>query len=142
VRYHRPILARFLALALPSLVLLLGVSYFVVELAGIPTGLALGPGAALPALFVIGTWALEAVALTALFLLVYGRSAGGFLDGLYCALVAWLFRGPILVLTVAGALGSTAPDLRSSALPVLVIYALCGTSLAALARRFDLRPDP
>src|SRR5690606_24443199 len=50
--------------------------------------------------FVLGFWLLQILALIALYLIVQGRSGSWWLDGLMAAWIAWIFRGPVLVLTL------------------------------------------
>lgn len=138
VRYHRAVLTRFVAIAVPLLLLTLGLFNFVVETLGFETGPSLAPGDALPALYVVGTWLLESMALTGLFLLVYGRTASRLLDGLFVAWSAWVFRGPLLVLTVASVTERAWPVLWDAAVAWLAAYTLCGAILALLARRVRL----
>ena len=139
VRYHRPTLLRFVFLAVPVLLLTLGLGHFVADMAGVDAGPSLGPREALPALYVVGTWLLEAVALTALFLLVAGRTSARLLDGLFTSLCAWLFRGPVFVLTAASIFRSRVDDLWHAALTWLALYVLCGLLLAWLGRRLDTK---
>lgn len=129
---------RFLLLAIPVLLLALGLCHFAADMLGIETGPSLAPGEALPALYVIGAWLLEAVALTALFLLVAGRTSARFLDGLFTALCGWLFRGPVLVLTAASMFRSKTDILWRASIVWLAMYLLCGLLLSWLGRRFDL----
>jgi hypothetical protein len=97
---------RFLALALPAALLILAVA------GPIAAGLGLGvdtealavrgvarPGG-LDARHQVAVLGFEATALTALFLLVEGKTRSRLLDGLLAGLAAWLFRGPLLVVTV------------------------------------------
>lgn len=137
MRYHRPTLLRFLALAIPVLLLTLGLCHFAADMLGIETGPSLGSAEALPALYVVGAWLLEAVALTALFLLVAGRTSARLLDGLFTGLCAWLFRGPVLVLTTASIYRSKVDLLWTASLVWLGIYLLCGILLARLGRHLD-----
>lgn len=132
-------MARFVLFALPLLVLTQGLFTFALEVLGMPAapGL-LGARQALPPLYVLGAWLLEAAGLTALFLLVQGRTAAGFLDGLLTGWIAWIFRGPLLVLTVAAATSQPPEVWWAQALRWLAAYTLCGLLLATLARRLRL----
>lgn len=86
-----------------------------------------------------GGWAIEALALTALFLLVQGRSGGWFLDGVVTGLIGWIFRGPLLVLSVVG-LSRLGPEpWWPMAQRWLVLYVVCGAVLAVVARSVGLR---
>lgn len=138
MRYHGAILLRFLVLAIPLALLTIGLFSFGAETLGFETGPSLGPGEALPAFYVVGAWLLEAMALSALFLLVAGRTATVWLDALFAALAAWVFRGPLLVLTVVSVTRRTAEALWRASLAWLVLYVLLGLLLAWLARRTRL----
>lgn len=131
---------RFVALALPLalLVLTLGGA----AIAAFDLGPDLAPLAArgvarpdgAPARVEVAARILEAGGLVALTLLLAGRTARWWLDGLACGLVAWLFRGPLLVLAVAALTRlPTAPfaELVRGALALDLAAAL---ALAALAR--------
>lgn len=143
---------RFLVLALPLLVL----TRALFELARLTFGLARvaassGPGqpvaplaGPLPGWVVAGGWCLEALALAALFLLVQGRgsSAGGagtgYWNGLLAGWTAWVFRGPLLVVSVAEAGVSPGPW-WSAALSWLAFYTVGGLLLGLLAQATGLR---
>lgn len=131
---------RFLALALPAAVLVLALVTFAGAALGAgpdlaplaqrgvarPQGLP-QPAAALALVF-------EATALLAFFLLIEGRAGGGVLDGAIAGLAAWLFRGPLLVLTVAHLTRlPTAPFWQAARLD-LVALPLAGAAIGALAR--------
>lgn len=124
---------RFLLLAIIASTLLLGVGTLVWDWVD---GGSFGPR--LDGKFVLGGWALEAVALTALFLLVQGRGGAWWLDGLLTAWMAWIFRGPVLVLAVAEQLGRRGDVWWDLSLRWLVLYSLCGLLLAAMARRLRI----
>lgn len=98
---------RFLALALPLALLLLALSAATLEaldLAPDPGPLAARgvarPEGLSPVHRLLG-WGLEALALVALVLLLFGRTGDWWLDGLTAGAIAWTFRGPLLVLAVA-----------------------------------------
>ena len=108
----RPALAtaRFLALALPAAMLVLGLVPGAARILGAAPDLAplaargVARAAALSTGVRLLALAFEATALVALFLLVRRqrrRPIGSLLDGLASGLAAWLFRGPVLVLAVA-----------------------------------------
>lgn len=100
-------MVRFLALAVPVALLVLAV----VEAGALALGVGpdLTPLAAravarvepLPPVLQAAIVAFEAVALVALYLLVEGRSGSPLVDGLVAGTAAWLFRGPLLVASVA-----------------------------------------
>ena len=140
-RYHRRPLPRFLALAAPLLLLV-----FALAAAAFPQlGLApdLGPLAArgvarpegLPAAIRVATWAFEGLALLALFLLVWGRTPRWWLDGLAAGASAWTFRGPLLVLAVAGLTRLPVAPFWQLARGLLVVDVVAALALAFVARR-------
>ena len=148
MRYHRFPLRRFLLLALPLLVLSIAVFHFALEALGLADGEALAVrlgGVDLPHLpgwAVAGTWVLEAIALTALFLMVQtpgraagqrsGQRSGWWLDGLLAGWIAWVFRGPLLVITLVAAGVHPGPWWKLAFL-WLALYSICGLLLGALA---------
>ena len=141
-------MSRFLLFALPLLVLAMALFDFALEMLGVTPGASLltrlaGSRAApttLPAWAVLATWLLEAVALTALFLLVQARGGVRWLSGLLAGWIAWVFRGPLLVVTVAGAAGLPAGPWWSMALSWWVLYSLCGLLLGGLASLSGVEP--
>ncbi len=88
-----------------------------------------------PAVVVIGTWLLEASGLTALFLLAQGRCGAWWLDGLVAGWLGWIFRGPLLVITIVVAARQPQQPWWTLAFGWWVLYSICGLSLAVLARR-------
>ncbi len=62
----------------------------------------------LPTWVVIGSWLLEAVALSALYLLVQTGGGGRLMNGLVTGWIAWVFRGPLLVIAVVTLAGQPA----------------------------------
>lgn len=143
LRYHRGTLRRFLLLALPLVLLLIALFNLGVELFGMASdmGPLVGwkPGrAGIPGAFVAGAWALEALALTALFLLVDGRGGWTLTNGLAAAWIAWVFRGPMLVLTAAG-FGRGAEAWWPLAWRWFFLYTAAGIVLALAARAAGLR---
>jgi hypothetical protein len=160
-RYHRAPLRRFLVLALPLLVLAMALQRFALEALGLaPIAPILPPGparpgagsaaailgGALPAWAVAGAWCLEALGLTALFLLIHGRGVAGagtgagtgWWNGLLAGWIAWVFRGPLLVISVAE-VGLSPGPWWSAALSWLALYTVCGLLLGALAQGAGLR---
>lgn len=94
---------------------------------------------ALPLNLAAGGWAIESLALTALFLLIQGRAGAWWLDGVVAGLLGWTFRGPVLVLSVV-ALSRLGPDpWWPMSLRWLVLYVVCGVALAIVARSIGLR---
>lgn len=144
LRYHPPTLRRFLLIAFPLLLLLIALFNLGAEVFGVATGMGplVGwkPGqAGVPGAYVLGTWALEAVALTALFLLIDGRGGWYLTNALAAVWIAWVFRGPLLVLTAAGAGGSATTDWWPLAWRWFGLYTAAGIILAITARLTGLR---
>lgn len=135
---------RFIAYAVPLLILLLALFGFTVELLDIEPRqgsvirLALFEQPHVPGQLVIGTWLVEASGLIALFLLAQGRFGAWWLDGLAAGWVAWVFRGPLLVITIVVAARQPQDPWWKLAFGWWVLYSVCGLSLAILARRSGL----
>lgn len=136
--YDAGALSRFVALALPLLMLLLALfGTLVVRLDLVPgdaVRLALFDHRQVPAAIALGAWLLEAAALLGLFLLVEGRSGSRLLDGLLCGWIAWTFRGPLLVVTMTVAAGQPRAPWWRLALGWWLLYTFCGLTLGWLAR--------
>lgn len=92
----------------------------------------------LPQWVMLATWTLEAVGLAALFLLIQGRG-GRWIAGLLTGWIAWVFRGPLLVVTVAGLAGLPPGPWWSMVLSWWVLYTLCGLLLGGVAAAAGLR---
>ncbi len=139
-RYHRPPLPRFLFLAAPLLLLVFALGAAALELVGLAPDLA--PLAArgvarpegLPGSLSWAAWAFEGVALLALFLLLWGRTPRWWLDGLAAGASAWTFRGPLLVLGVAGLTRLPMAPFWQLARGALVVDLVAALALAVLAR--------
>jgi hypothetical protein len=135
-------LRRFLFFALPLLVLLMALFDFALVAFGLlpESDLLerLDAAGEAPGWTVLGTWALQALGLVALFLLIEGRS-GAWIAGLLAGWIAWVFRGPLLVVTVVGLGGQPPRPWWSLAVAWLVLYSLCGLLLGGLARGAGLR---
>jgi hypothetical protein len=97
-----------------------------------PSDLAPGGGVDLPGWVRLATWALESLALSTLFVLVHGRGWGG-VSGLLTGWIAWVFRGPLLVMAVAGHAGLPPAPWWSLAFRWWVLYSLCGLLLGVIA---------
>ena len=133
LRYDRRPLRRFLLLALPLLILTMALFQFAMEMLGFQVDPSeLGSGIALPGYVSLATWTLEALGLAALFLLVHGRG-GGWTSGLLTGWIAWVFRGPLLVVTVVGLAGLSPRPWWLLALSWWVLYSLCGLVLSGVA---------
>lgn len=133
-------MARYLAFALPLLLLFLGLAGFAAEhLAPAPDTsdlerLGLLRQAPLPGAAVLGGWLLEALGLTALFLLIQGRSGRWWLDGLLTGWIAWIFRGPLLLVSLAALTALPREPWWSLSLRWWLVYPLGGLLLAVVAR--------
>ena len=137
-------MARFLFFALPLVLLVLGATAFAADAMG-----ATAEGLPAPASLwrepvsgrlLLATWMLEAVGLTVLFLLVQSRGEGGaVVDGLATAGIAWLFRGPLMVLTAAAVTRLGREPWWTLSLQRLAAYLVSGLLLALLARGLGLR---
>ncbi len=137
---------RFTIYAIPLLLILLALFGFVVDAFDLePQGggivkLTLFGSQGLPTQVVFGAWLLEAIGLLTLYLLAQGRVGFWWLDGLVTGWIAWVFRGPLLVITIVTATGQRQDLWWTIALGWWVLYSICGLSLAILARRSWLRP--
>lgn len=137
-------MSRYLVFALPLLLVTMAAFGFAVEQLGLePGGAALAPfGLARsgppPAVVTLSAWAIEALALVALFLLVQGRGGAWWVDGLVTGGLAWVFRGPLLLATLALlSLVPRQPFVEWVRL-ALVLDLGCGLVLAGLARAMRL----
>jgi hypothetical protein len=134
-------LTRFFALAAPLLLLVLALGRLVLGAVGLgpdlapleATGFARPEG--LPGGISFATLLFEALALLALFLLVWGRTPRWWLDGLAAGASAWTFRGPLLVMAVAGLTRLPTAPFWQLARGALLLDLVSGLLLAALARR-------
>lgn len=120
-------MARFLFFALPVLLALVAGTHFGV------VALGWAPPSGLPARTLFGGWLLEASGLTALFLLIQARGLPKWAAGLGAAWTAWIFRGPVLLVTVASASRVPPTTWWKLVLVWFALYTLCGLALAALA---------
>jgi hypothetical protein len=142
LRYDRHALKRFLLFALPLLVLAMALFHFVLEAFGLapdPARLSTAGAPVLPAWVTLGTWCLEALALAALYLLIQARG-GRWSAGLLAGWIAWVFRGPLLVLAVVELGGLPPAPWWSLAFSWWILYTLCGLLLGALAAAASLQP--
>jgi hypothetical protein len=143
MRYDRPPLRRFLVLALPTLVLVMALFRSGVEAMGrAPALLSSAPQVPRQWLVVVGTWLLEAMALCALYLLVQASGGSRLLNGLLTGWIAWVFRGPLLVVAVVTLAGQPAGPWWSMTFSWWVLYSVCGLLLGVIAAASGLRPDP
>lgn len=121
-------LLRFLLLAPPLVLLALGSFHYGGELLGLPVP-------ALPGPFLLGLWVLEATGLAALYLLVRERLLGRWIAGVAATWAAWIFRGPVLALSTAGASASASAGVSWGPLVLawLGLYTVCGLLMASVA---------
>lgn len=137
---------RFVTHALPLLMLLLaafGVAVDLLDLeprSGSVLRLGFFDGARVPATVVLSAWLMESCGLLALFLIAQGRCGAWWLDGLVAGWLAWIFRGPLLVLTIVVATRQPQDPWWTLALGWWMLYTCCGLVLALLARRSELSP--
>lgn len=85
----------------------------------------------------LGTWLFEAFGLVALYLLIEGRSGRRWVDGLMAGWVAWIFRGPLLVVTIVVAAGEPQASWFRLALGWWLLYTICGLALAFVSRAVE-----
>ena len=128
---------RFLVFALPLLLLLFASFHLGLEVAGFAPELGSltggrGGGGGLPPAWIVGTWAVEALGLCTLYLLVTGTGAPRLSSGLLAAWIAWLFRGPLLVVTAVGFGGLSAEPWWRLTLRWFLLYTLAGLLLGLL----------
>jgi hypothetical protein len=142
MRYDLAPLRRFLVLALPTLVLAMALFRSSVEALGRAPALTRSPAVTLPIWVVIGTWLLEALALAALYLLVHASGGGRLLDGLLTGWIAWVFRGPLLVVAVVTLAGQPAGPWWTMTFSWWVLYTVCGLLLGLVAVASGLKPNP
>jgi hypothetical protein len=136
LRYDLRALRRFLIFALPLLVLTMGLFRFALEVlhrAPDPSLLSPSTVANLPGWVVLATWILEAVGLSALYLLILARGGSRVTAGLLAGWIAWIFRGPLLVVTVVGLAGLPPRPWWGMAFSWWILYTICGLVLGAAA---------
>lgn len=132
---------RFLFLAAPLLLLVFALGSALLAFFGLAPDLA--PLAArgiarpegLPEAVRWASWLFEGLALLALFLLVWGRTGRWWLDGLAAGAAAWTFRGPLLVLAVAGLTRLPVAPFWQLARGALLLDLVAALALARLADR-------
>jgi hypothetical protein len=135
LRYDRAPLRRFLLFSIPLLIVTMGLFQLGLEMFRLevdPSALAPGGGVDLPGWVRLATWALESLALSTLFVLVQGRG-WGWVSGLLTGWIAWVFRGPLLVITVAGYAGLPSAPWWLLVFRWWVLYSLCGLLLGVIA---------
>lgn len=133
VRYHGSTLRRFLFFSLPLLLLTMAVFQFALEAFHqtiTPAGALVGQ----PGWVVLGTWFLESLGLCCLYLLIHGAGGGGrFWNGLVTGWIAWVFRGPLLVISVVTLGGLPPTPWWALTFRWWLLYTGCGLLLGAVA---------
>lgn len=144
IRYDLGAVLRFTAYAIPLLILLLALFGVVVEVLdleparGAVVRLGVFEQARMPASFALVAWTMEACGLLALYLIVQGRSGAWWLDGVTAGWLAWVFRGPLLVVTVTVATRQPQEAWWRIAFGWWVLYTVCGLAMAALYRSLEV----
>jgi hypothetical protein len=134
-------LRRFLIFSLPLLILTMALFHFALEAldrAPSPSALSRLGVRELPSYVLLGSWVLESMGLAALYLLIHGRS-GRMVSGLLAGWIAWIFRGPLLVVAVVGLGGLPAGPWWSLAFSWWILYSLCGLLLGGVAAASGLQ---
>ncbi|HXU47362.1 MAG TPA: hypothetical protein VN783_17690 [Thermoanaerobaculia bacterium] len=131
-------MSRFLALSIVLLVLAMALFQFGLTAFG---WLPAGAPPPLPQRVQLGAWGLEALGLAALFLLIHRDQGSVWLSGLLSGWIAWVFRGPLLVVAVAAA-GLDPKPFWGLAFRWWLLYTSCGLLLAMLARPASPAPAP
>lgn len=132
MRYDLSALFRFLILALPLVLLAIALAHFAGE------ALDLAQPGQLAAPYLLGRWLLEATGLVALYILIHERGLGRWMAGLASAWTAWLFRGPVLMLTVGGSSRLSSAAWWRLLVAWLVLYTLCALAMAMVARSLEV----
>lgn len=117
---------------MPSLVLTIAIFYFGWDYLG------LGASVDLPPRVLFASWLLESLGLIVAFLLIFGRGRGRWVAGIGGAWIAWVFRGPLLVLTLVGAARLPREPWWNATVGWLGLYTICGILLAVIAARTGL----
>jgi len=136
-------LRRFLLLSLPLLILAMALFHFALDALGKApniTAISAAGARVLPPWVPLVTWILESLGLSALFLLIYGRNSMRWLSGLLTGWIAWVFRGPLLVVSVVGIAGLPPAPWWSMAFSWWILYTLCGLLLAGAAVAANYEP--
>ena len=134
---------RFLFFALPLLVLAMAVYRFGLEAVGMaPDPALLSPSAPprLPGWVALATWGLESIGLAALFLMIQGRGGSRLVSGLLAGWIAWVFRGPLLVVTAVSLAGLAPGPWWALVFSWWILYTICGLLLGVVAVSAGLPP--
>ncbi len=94
----------------------------------------------LPGWMPLATWVLESIGLAALFLMIQGRGGSRLASGLLAGWIAWVFRGPLLVVTVVSLAGLTPGPWWVLVFSWWVLYTVCGLLLGVVAVSAGLPP--
>ncbi len=138
VGYDPGALSRFLALSIVLLILVMALFQFgLAALGWLPSGV---PPSSPPRVQ-LGAWGLEALGLAALFLLIHREGGSAWFSGLLSGWIAWVFRGPLLVVSVAAA-GLDPKPYWAMTFRWWILYSTCGLVLGALARPAAPLPSP
>lgn len=135
---------RFTTYAILLLVLLLALFGLAVEVlhlepaSGAVVRLGLLEPSRVPASYALIAWTMEACGLLALFLIAQGRCGAWWLDGLMAGWLAWVFRGPLLVVTLTVAARQPQEPWWRIAFGWWIVYSVGGLALAWLYRRLRL----
>ena len=136
-RYHPFPVLKFLFFALPLLVMTMGLWAFALDTFAAELAARVGIEGLNLSRISTGTllagWLMEAIGLTGLFLLLHRRRSQRWFHGLATGWIAWIFRGPLLVVAIAAASRLDPAQWWRLALGWLPLYTLCGLLLAALA---------
>ncbi|MEP7012908.1 MAG: hypothetical protein ABJC13_21510 [Acidobacteriota bacterium] len=131
-------MSRFLALSIVLLVLVMALFQFgLAALGWLPPG---APPSSPPRVQ-LGAWGLEALGLAALFLLIHREGGSVWFSGLLSGWIAWVFRGPLLVVSIAAA-GLDPNPYWAMTFRWWILYSTCGLVLGALARPAAPLPPP
>lgn len=88
----------------------------------------------------LATWVLESIGLAALFLMIQGRGGSRLASGLLAGWIAWVFRGPLLVVTVVSLAGLAPGPWWVLVFSWWVLYTVCGLLLGVVAVSAGLPP--
>lgn len=139
---------RFLSIAFPLVLVMLAVFGVLAGALGLEPRdgsvirLALWDQSAVPPTVVLAAWSMEACGLLALFLVAQGRCGSWWLDGLVAGWLGWVFRGPLLVLTVVVATRQPQEPWWRLAFAWWILYSLIGLALGWLSiEPADEAPD-
>lgn len=125
---------RFSFFVFPLLVLILGLSSYVLSSLGMIAANQIIDR--FPPALLLASFCLEACGLLALFLLIERRSSRWWLDGLLAGWVAWIFRGPLLVMILVMVARQNQDIWWTMVLSWFITYSSCGLVMASVYRLF------